>query len=89
MVRVAAFPVGKNYHTRSLLANNARDLDAISVGVFDAPIGNVERFAPGNLQNAGRVGGFSGAAFGRSARAQFTLREVEDAGARTLERHLQ
>ena len=89
VVGMAALPVGQNHHARALLANDARNLDAVGVGVFDPAIGDVERFAPRDLQNARRVGGFAGAAFGGTTRAQFALREIEDAGARALARHLQ
>src|SRR5208337_4427090 len=89
MIGMAALPVGKNDYARALLANDAGDLDAVGVGVLDAAIGNVEGFAPCDLQNTRCFGGFGGAALGGAARSQFALREVENAGARALTRHLQ
>src|SRR5215831_7409283 len=89
MIGVAALPVGKNHHARPLLANDAGDLDSVGVGILDTPVRNIERLAPRDLQNASSIGGFPGAAFRRAARAQFSLRQIKNAGARTFLSHFQ
>jgi len=45
--------------------------------------------APGNFQDARRLGRFAGAVFGGAARAHFTLREIENAGAVSALGHLE
>jgi hypothetical protein len=86
---MAALPVGKNQHSRTLLAEHADDLQAILPGIFDAAVGKIEGVAPGNFQDARRLRRFKGAVFGAAARAHFTLREVEDAGAVSALGHLE
>src|SRR5664279_3466199 len=86
---MAALPVGQDDHARTLLANDAGNLDAVGVVVLDPAIGDVERLAPRHLQDASRINCFAGARFSGAARSQLALRKVEDAGARALRRHLQ
>jgi hypothetical protein len=84
-----SFPVGENQHPRTLFAEYADDLQTIVPGIFDAAVGDIEGVTPGNFQNACRFGGFTGPVFGGAARAHFTLREVEDAGAVSALGHLE
>src|ERR1019366_7690148 len=86
---MAALPVRQDDHARALLANDAGNLNAVGVVVLNPAIRDVERFAPRHLQNARCVGRFAGARFGRAARSKLALREVKDAGACALRRHLQ
>src|SRR5260370_28589455 len=88
MIWMAALPVGKNQHTRTLFAKHAGDLQAILPGVFDATVGNIEGVTPGHFQDARRLRGFSRPVFGGAARSHFTLGEVEDAGAVSALGHL-
>ena len=57
-------------------------------GILDAAVGNIERLAPGNFQNASRLRRFASAVFGGTARSHFTLCKVEDAGAVSALGHL-
>src|SRR5260370_31882305 len=82
-------PVGKNQHARTLLAEYEDDLQSMLTGIFDAAVGNVESFAPGNVQDARRLRGFSRPVFGGAARSHFTLGEIEDAGAVSALGHLE
>ena len=71
---MARLPVGKNQHTRTKLANDARDLQPIFVGVLDAAVGDVEGLAPSDFEDARGFVGFAGAIFDRAARAHLALR---------------
>src|SRR5215471_1305802 len=89
VVGMAAFPIGKNHHPRTLFADHAGDFQAILPGVFHAAIGNVQGLPESNLEDPGGVGGFTRAVFGGAARPHFALREVEDPGAQSALRHLE
>src|SRR5215469_8182441 len=67
VIGMAALPVGKNHHPRLLLANDARDLNSVGVGIFHSTVGNIERLPPCDLENACGVGGFASATFRRAA----------------------
>src|SRR5450631_834789 len=86
---MAPLPVGKNQDPRTLLAEYAGDLQAILPGIFDAAVGEIERMAPGNFQDARRVRRFAGTVFGGAARPHLALREVEDSGAVSALGHLE
>src|ERR1700674_1801250 len=86
---MAALPVGKNQHPRTLLSKDADYLQTILPVVFDAAVGNIERVTPGNFQDARRFRRFARAVFGGAACPHFTLREVEDAGAVSALGHLE
>src|SRR6266481_971740 len=86
---MAALPVGKYQHPRTLLAKHADDLQAVLPGIFDAAVGNIEGVTPGNFQDARRLRRFARAVFGGAARPHFSLREVEDAGAVSALGHLE
>ncbi len=81
MVGMAALPVGKDDDARAQAAKHGGNLQAVLVGVLDVAVGQVERLAVRNVQDAGCVGGFGGALGGGAAGAGLALREVEDAGA--------
>src|SRR3974390_194722 len=70
----SALPVGQDHRAWALLANHARDLDAVGVGVLDPAVGNVERLPPRDLQDACCVSRLSGSAFGGAPRGPFALR---------------
>jgi hypothetical protein len=89
VIRMAAFPVGKNQHARTLLAEDADDLQPVLPGVFDAAVRYVECLPPCDFQNSRRLGRLARAIFGRAAGAHFALREVENAGAVAALGHLE
>src|ERR1039458_8813789 len=86
---MASLPVGKNQHPRPLLAKYTDDLQTILPGIFDAAVGNIERVAPGNFQDARCLCRFARAIFNVATRPHLTLREVEDAGAVSARGHLE
>jgi hypothetical protein len=86
---MATLPVREDQYPRTLFANYARDLQAILPCIFDAAVGNIERVAPGNFQDASRLRRFASAIFSRAARPHLTLRQVEDAGAVSALGHLE
>ena len=88
MIGMAALPKGKDHHSRSLLADDPRDLQPVLPGVLHASVGDIERVAPGDLQNLGRSLGFGGSLLGSAAGAHFPLGQVEDAGTVPGLRHL-
>ena len=81
MVRVAALPVGKDDDARTQAAKNGGDLEAVLAGVLDVAVGEIERLAMADAEDARGLGGLAGAIFGGAAGAGLALREVEDAGA--------
>ena len=81
MVGVAALPVGKDDDAGTQAAQDGGDLEAVFVGVLDVAVGEIERFAVGDVEDAGCGFGFGGALGGGAAGAGFALGEVEDAGA--------
>src|SRR5579863_9628020 len=84
-----ALPVGENHYPRTLLADQACDLQPVLPGVLDPAVGDVERVAVGDLQNLRSLGGFVSAVLRRAARPHFSLGEIENAGAKTALRHLE
>src|SRR5260221_11468226 len=42
VVRMASLPVGQDHHSRTLLANHLRDLQAVFPGVLYAAVGNIQ-----------------------------------------------
>src|SRR2546425_11948615 len=79
MIGVPAFPVGKYDYARPLLADDSRHLQPALPGVLHSTIRNIERLPPGKVQDAGRLGSFSGALRSRTARAHFPLGQIENA----------
>src|SRR3984957_667809 len=78
MIRMPAFPVGKDHDSRSRLANHARDLQAVLPGVLNPPIRNVERAPPEDAKDLCCIVGFASAIFGGAARAEFALGQVKN-----------
>ena len=89
MVGMPSFPVGKNHHSRPLLAKHTNHLQPVFPGVLDPAVGNVESFPPRDAENLSRVGRFLGTIFGGAARSHLALRQIEDAGAIAALRHLE
>src|SRR6266699_1746476 len=75
MIRMPAFPVRKYDHSGALLANRARDLQAVFPGVFHASIWNIESLPPGNVQDLRCFSCFA-SAFSVSAAGPKLSREV-------------
>src|ERR1700733_4207596 len=80
MVGMPALPVGKNDDAGTQTAQDGSQLQTIDQRVFDVAVGQVERFAMGNIQDAGGFGGFGLAVGGGAAGAGLSLGEIEDAG---------
>src|SRR5579864_8932323 len=89
MIRVTRLPIRKDQHARTQFTDDTRDLDPIAEGVLDAAIGDVERLAPTDFQDARRLAGLARAVFNGAARAHFALREVEDSSAVSALAHLE
>ena len=84
-----ALPIRQNHDAGTRLADDARHFQPILPGVFDSTVWNIKRPAPPRAENSCRVRGLAGAIFSAAARAHFTLRQVENAGALPALRHLQ
>src|SRR5580700_7631615 len=80
---MASLPVGKNDRARAGFADYAGDFEPVLPGVFNASVWNIERPSPARAQNLRGIRGFLRSIFGSTARAHFSLREVEDAGSLT------
>src|SRR3954471_19629941 len=78
---MASLPVGKNNDARPRPADHARDFKTIFVGVLYPAVRDVERIAPGSLQDARCFLGFAPAVVGRSTRAHLAARKIKDGGA--------
>jgi len=89
MIGVAPFPVRQNHYARPLRPDDSRNFQAIFKGVFDAPIGDIERLAPRDFQNAGGVGCFTGTVFGSAPCSHFTAGQIEYPSAITALRHFE
>ena len=86
---MARLPIGQDQYARTKLANHARDLQLVLVGVLDASVGNVEGLPPSGFEDAGCIIGFACAIVDGAARAHLALRQVEDGGAISAFGHLQ
>src|SRR5271165_1283593 len=84
-----SLPIGKNHHSRALLANHTRNLQAVLPCVLYAAVGDVERLPPGNSQNLRGLDCFPRPVFGGAAGSHLALRQVENAGAMTAFGHLE
>src|SRR5271165_3886948 len=82
-------PVRQNQHAWAKLADDARNLEAVVVGVLDAAVRNVEGRTPTDLEDARGFGGLARPVFDCASGAHLALREVEDGGAPTEGGHLQ
>ena len=80
MVGVAALPVGKNDDAWTQTAQDSGQLQTIDQRVFHVTVGQVERFAMGNIEDAGGGVGLGLAVGGGAAGAGLSLGEIEDAG---------
>src|SRR5207248_492741 len=81
VVGVTAFFIRQDEHAWPQRADNGGDHQPILPGVLYAAIGNIERAAPRNAQDARSFGGFAGAIGSRTARSHLATREIEDSGA--------
>src|SRR5262245_44277834 len=86
---MAALPVGKDHHPRTLFADDARNFEPVLPSVFDAAVGNVQGMAVTRLEKLGGISSFAGAVFGGAARAHFPLRQVEDPSTQAALGHLE
>ena len=89
MVRMPRLPVRQNEHPRPQFANHRGDLLPIFESVFDAAVGNVERFAPPDAQNLSRIFGFTRPVLHGAAGSHLAARKIEDGGGAAHLRHLQ
>lgn len=81
MVRVTTLPVGKDDDAGAQAAEHGGDLEAILEGVLDVAVGQIERFAVGDAEDAGSLVGLGFALGRRAAGAALAAGEVKDAGA--------
>src|SRR3954454_24516590 len=86
---MAALPVGKNDHSRLLLADNLRHLKPVFPVVLDSAVRNVESIAPGNAKNSGGGGSLFRAFFRGAASAKFSTGKIQDSGTMAELRHLE
>src|SRR5215471_14787911 len=84
-----ALPIGENHDARTLFTDHTGNLHPVLPGVLDAAVGNVQRVTEADLEDAGGVGGFTGAVLGGAPCAHFSLRQVEDSGAQPALRHFE
>src|ERR1700761_8831577 len=78
MIGVPALPVGKNNDAGPQTAQYGRQLQTIDQRVFDVAIGQVERFAMGNIQDAGGGVGFRLTVGGGTAGPRLSLGKIEN-----------
>ena len=86
---MARLPVGQNDDARAEQAEDADDGDAVFEGVFDGAVGQVERLAPADAEDAGGFIGFARALVGGAAGSGFALGQIENGGAQAARRHAQ
>ena len=89
VIGVAGLPVGENDYAGAEKAENADDLETVGEGILDSAIWQVERLTPGDAENAGSFGGFTGAVICSASGSRFPLGEVEDGGAEVARGHAQ
>ena len=87
MIRMAGLPVGKNHHARAQMTQHADDLQAVVIGVLDAPVGHVQRLSPAHTEYPPRFVGFARPVFGGTATAGFPAGQVEDGRTQAARRH--
>ena len=81
VVGMAALPVGKDDDAGTKAAQDCGELEAVGEGVLDVAVGQIERFAVGDVEDAGGCVGFGFAVGSGAAGAGLALGEIEDAGA--------
>ena len=86
---MARLPVGQNDDARPEFAEDADYAQAILESVFDGAVGQGERPAPANAQNARGFFRLAGALFRRAASASLALGQIENRSAQTARRHAQ
>ncbi len=87
MIRVASLPVRKDDDARPKAAKDGGNLEAVGLRVFDVAVGQIERFAVGDVEDARGGLGFRTAFVCGAAGAGLALGEIEDAGAPAARMH--
>src|SRR6202035_5731454 len=81
VVGMAALPVGQDDDPGAQTAQHGGNFEAVFEGVLDVAVGQVERLAGGDLEDAGGLVGLGLALLGGAAGAGLSACQVEDAGA--------
>jgi hypothetical protein len=89
VIRVPRLPVGQNDHPRPQPAQHGDDLQPVLPGIFDAAVGQIERLAPADLEDAGGGRRLLCPLPGRAPRAGLAAGQVEDPGLEAEGAHLQ